>query len=197
MEFFNKLLTILGRLTLSEGLDDQSEVKESQKDNVEFIEAREDAAEAFASAEEPLDLVALAVHGVIILPGIQAIVAGRNHREEAKVQSQLERLVVRIGTVQDEIQRGGQRSDAAQQLAAFDRVGGLARRESNGDGRSSIRGNQMHLGGPSAAGFSDGLGSVLFNAPMPSGCTLTVVESSLTASILRSEEHTSELQSRL
>ena len=47
-------------LTLSEGLDDQSEVKESQKDNVEFIEAREDAAETLESAEEPLDLVALA-----------------------------------------------------------------------------------------------------------------------------------------
>ena len=152
-------------LTLSEGLDDQSEVKESQKDNGEFIEAREDAAEAFESAEEPLDLVALAVHGVIILPGIQAIALGRNDREVAEIQSQLERLVVLIGTVQDEMQRGGQRSDAAQQLAAFDRVGGLARRESKGYGGSSIRGHQMHLGGPSAAGFSDGLGSVFLKRP--------------------------------
>ena len=30
----------------------------------------------------------------------------------------------------------------------------------------------MNLGGPSAAGFSDGLGSVFFNAPVPSGMHL-------------------------
>src|SRR3990172_5677168 len=125
MEFFNKLLTILGRLTLSEGLDDQSEVKESQKDNGEFIEAREDTAEAFESAEEPLDLVALAVQGLVVLPGLQAIASGGNHREEAKVQSQLESLVVLVGAVHYEIQGRGQRSDAAQQFAAFDGVGGL------------------------------------------------------------------------
>ena len=81
-------------LTLSEGLDDQSEVEESQKDDVEFIEAREDAAEAFESAEKPLDLIALAVHGFIILPGLQAIASRRNLRDVAKVQSQLESLVV-------------------------------------------------------------------------------------------------------
>ena len=96
---------------------------------------------------------------------MQAIAARGNHREEAKVQSQLERLVVLIGTVHDEIQRGGQRSDAAQQLAAFDRVGGLARRERKRYGRSSIRGNQMNLGGPAAAGLSDGLRSVFLTRP--------------------------------
>ena len=84
-------------LTLTEGLDDQGEVKESQKDDVEFIAAREDAAAAFEPAEQPLDLVALAVQGLIVLPGLQAIACGRNHRKEAKVQSQLESLVVLIG----------------------------------------------------------------------------------------------------
>ena len=138
-------------LTLTEGLDDESEVEETQKDDVEFIEAREDAAEAFESAEEPFDLIALAVHGFVVLPGLQAIASGRNHREVAKVQSQLESLVVLVGAVQDEMQRCGQRSDAAQKFAAFDRVGGLARRESKRYGRSSIRGNQMNPGGPSAA----------------------------------------------
>ena len=90
-------------LTLTEGLDDESEVEESQKDDVEFIEAGEDAAEAFEPAEEPLDLITLAVHGFIILPGTQAIAFGRNHREEAKLQSQLESLIVFIGAVQDEM----------------------------------------------------------------------------------------------
>ncbi len=74
-------------LTLSEGLDDQGEIEESQKDDIEFIEAGEDAAETFESAEEPLDLIALAIDGFVVLPGLQAIAFGRNHREEAKVQS--------------------------------------------------------------------------------------------------------------
>ena len=71
-------------LTLTEGLNDQGEVEESQEDDVEFIEAGEDAAEAFEPAEEPFDLVTLAVHGFVVLPGLQAIAFGRNHREEAK-----------------------------------------------------------------------------------------------------------------
>jgi hypothetical protein len=33
----------------------------------------------------------------------------------------------------------------------------------------------MNFGGPSAAGFADGLRTVFFNAPVPSGWTLTVV----------------------
>ena len=121
--------------------------------------AREDA------AEEPLDLVALAVQGFVVLPGLQAIAFGRDHRDESKVQGQLESLVVLVGAVHDEMQRCGQRSDAAQKFAAFDGVGGLARRESKSYGRSSIRGNQMNLGGPSATGFPDGLRSVFLKHP--------------------------------
>ena len=49
----------------------------------------------------------------------------------------------------------------------------LARGEGERYGRSSIRGNHMNLGGPSAAGLADGLGAVFFRAPVPSGCTLT------------------------
>ncbi len=75
---------------------------------------------------------------------------------------------------------------AAQQGAAGLGVAGFAGREGEGYGRSSIRGNPMNLSAdPIPAGFSDGLGSVFFKAPVPSGCTaLTMVESSLTASIL-------------
>jgi hypothetical protein len=40
------------------------------------------------------------------------------------------------------------------------------------------------LGVPSAARLTDGLGSVFFRAPVPSGCTLIEVESSANASIL-------------
>jgi transposase len=46
---------------------------------------------------------------------------------------------------------------------------GIARGQREGYGRPSIRGNQMHLGVPSAARLADGLGSVFFRAPVPSG----------------------------
>ena len=42
----------------------------------------------------------------------------------------------------------------------------------------------MNLGGPTATGLADGLGSVFFNAPVPSGWTLTMVLSIETASSL-------------
>src|SRR5260370_20630454 len=45
-------------------------------------------------------------------------------------------------------------------------------------------GNHMNLGVPSSARLADGLRSVFFNAPVPSGCTFTQVESKLNASIL-------------
>jgi hypothetical protein len=42
----------------------------------------------------------------------------------------------------------------------------------------------MNLGVPSAARLADGLRAVFFSAPVPSGCTLMLVLSSDTASIL-------------
>ena len=71
-----------------------------------------------------------------------------------------------------------------QQLASFRRVVGLSGGEGEHQSRSSICGNHMNLGGPSSTGLADGLRSVFFNAPVPSGCTLTIVLSTETASIL-------------
>ena len=60
---------------------------------------------------------------------------------------------------------------AGQELSAFRAVVGLAGRERERQCRASIRGNQMNLGGPPAAGLADGLGAVFFRAPVPSGWT--------------------------
>src|SRR5271170_363446 len=106
--------------------------------------------------------------------GSRRLLLGGNDRDEAEIQRQLAGFVVFVGAVHDQMQRGRQRTDAAQQLASLDGVGGLAGREREGYGRSSIRGNHMNLGCPSAPGLSDRLGSVFFNAPVPSGCTFTM-----------------------
>ena len=72
-------------------------------------------------------------------------------------------------------------TELVKQSAPFRRVVGLSGREGERYGCSSIRGNHMNLGGPTATGLADGLGSVFFNAPVPSGCTLTMVLSMETA----------------
>ena len=171
-------------LTLSKGFDDKGEADESKEDDIEFIEAGEGSTEALEPAEEPLDFIALAVDGFVVLPWLQAVALGRHYRNKAEIQGQLPGLVVLLGAVHNQMQRRGQRPRARQQLMASLGVGGLTVRERKGYGRSSIRGNQMNLGGPSATGLADGLRSVFFNAPVPSGCTLTMVESRETASIL-------------
>ena len=89
-------------LTLPEGLNDQGEVEEGKEYDIEFVEAREDAAEAFQSPEEPFNFVASPVHSLVILPGVEAIAFGRNHRKEVEFQGQLTGLVVLVGLVHDE-----------------------------------------------------------------------------------------------
>ena len=54
-------------LTLSQRLDDEREDDEAEKDDVELLEAREDAPEALEAPEEALDLVAplLQIHTLL------------------------------------------------------------------------------------------------------------------------------------
>src|SRR5258708_15732513 len=87
------------------------------------------------------------------------------------------------GAVHDPRQARRHGPQIAEQFTSFRSILSIAGRERKGYCRSSIRGNQMNLGSPSASGFADGLGSVFFNAPVPSGCTLTEVESKLKASM--------------
>ena len=88
-------------LTLSEGFDDQGEGEKAEEEDIEFFEAGEDAAEALEPPEEPLDLIALAVHGFVVLPGLKAIAFGRNYRNKAEIQRQLTGFVVFVGVVHD------------------------------------------------------------------------------------------------
>ena len=53
--------------TLAQRLDDENESKKCEKDNVEFLEAGEDAAEAFEPPEKPFDFIPLLVQRAVIL----------------------------------------------------------------------------------------------------------------------------------
>ena len=62
----------------AESFDDEGEREKAEEESVEFLEAREDAAETFEPAEEPFDLVAFLVNGVIVIPGMQPVGFGRD-----------------------------------------------------------------------------------------------------------------------
>ncbi len=123
-------------LTLSKGFDDKGEADESKEDDIEFIEAGEGSTEALEPAEEPLDFIALAVDGFVVLPRLQAVALGRHYRNKAEIQGQLPGLVVLLGAVHNQMQRRGQRPQARQQLTASLGVGGLTGRQRKGYGRA-------------------------------------------------------------
>lgn len=164
--------------------DDQGEMDKGQEHHIEFLEAREDTAEAFESAKQSFDFVASAVHGAVVLPRGDAVLLGWNDGDEAEVEGQLLGVVSFVGSVHQQMNRPGRRAKSAQKFAPFRRVVGIAGRKREGNRGSGIGGDQVNLGGPAAARLAYGLRAVFFRAPVPSGCTLTAVLSSETASIL-------------
>ena len=61
----------------------------TQGKRVEFLEAREDTTEVFESAKETVDLVALLVNGMIVVPGMQAVGLRGDHRNHSRLKHQL------------------------------------------------------------------------------------------------------------
>jgi hypothetical protein len=151
--------------TLSESFDDESEVEEADEQYVEFLEAGEDSTEALEPAEQSFDLVTFLVEGAVVFPGFDAIGLGWNHRNHAQIEYQLARLIALIGTIHQDGKAFRHPRQLPQQLASFWSIVRVARRQSERYGRSSIRGNHMHLGVPSAAAFADGLWSVFLERP--------------------------------
>ena len=170
--------------TLTKCFDDKGEGQEAEEEDIEFLESGEDSAEALQPSKQPLDLIALLVKRTIVLPRLYAVGLGRNDGDHAKAEHQLSGFVTFIGPIHQHWQAPRHGAKFSQQGASFGRIMGVAGGQGEGYGRSSIRGNQMNLGVPSAARLADGLGSVFFRAPVPSGCTLIEVESRAKASIL-------------
>lgn len=76
------------------------------------------------------------------------------------------------------------RAQPRQQCTSFRSIVCLAGRQREGYGCARIRREEVDLGVPTATGLADSLRTVFFGAPVPSGCTFTLVLSSDTASIL-------------
>ena len=151
--------------TLSESFDDECEVEEADEEHVELLEAGEDSAEALEPAEQPLDLVALLVKGTVVLLGLDAIGLRRNPRNHAQIEHQLPCLIAFISLVHQHRQAFRHARQLPQKLAAFRCIVRVAGRQREGYGRSSIRGNHMHFGVPSASALADGLWAVFLERP--------------------------------
>jgi hypothetical protein len=130
---------------------------------------REDASKALKSAEQAFNFVSAVIHRAIVFPSIDSIAFRGNYRHKAKFKRKLTRFITLIGTIHQQIQRTAGWAEPVQQFTAFGCIVRLPWRQRKRYSRSSIRGNHMNLGAPSSARFADGLGSVFFNAPAPSG----------------------------
>ena len=137
--------------------------------DIELVEPGEHAPEALEPAKEAFDLISLAVEDSVILPGVQAIGFGRNDGKVAHIERHLAGFLALVGAIHDQRGRRGDGAKIQQELPAAGGIVILARGECEGYCAAITRGNQMNFGGPTAAGFSDGLGTVFFNAPVPSG----------------------------
>jgi len=144
-------------------------MNEGHEHHVEFLESGEDAPKALEPAKQTLDLVASLVHLAVVLPRGDPIRLRWHDRDETQVQCQLPGLLAFVGTIHQQMNRPVGLAQALQERSTLGRIVRLAWREREGDGGSSIRGNQMNLGSPSAAGLSNGLRTVFFSAPVPSG----------------------------
>src|SRR6185312_5345181 len=90
---------------LTQPIDDECEVDETNEYDVELLEPREDASEALASTEQPFNLVAPLVHCSVVFPRRDSILLGRNDRDKSKIEGQLPRLVAFVCPVHQQVQR--------------------------------------------------------------------------------------------
>jgi len=152
--------------------------------HVELLEAGEDPAEAFETTKQSFNFVSPFVDRLAVMPSSDAVGLGRYDGRESQVEGQLPGFIALVGPIHDQMHRAVRATQLRKEPATFGRIMRLARRQTKRYCRSSIRGNHMNLGGPSSSGLADGLRAVFFSAPVPSGCTLTMVLSSATDSIL-------------
>ena len=112
---------------------------------------REKMPVALQPPEEPFDLVPALVHFSVVLPRIESRLQRRHNGDEAKLQRQLTRLVAFVGAVHDQVNRTIRWPQRLEQSPTLGRIVGLTGRQAEHHGRSSIRGNHMNLGVPSAS----------------------------------------------
>lgn len=99
------------RFCSHKSVNNESEVDKGEKDNIKFIIAGENAAKAFDTPKQPLDLIALLVQLLIIVPGIFPVLLQWNNRHIPKRQSQGSRFVTFISPIHQQMNWTGNRTE--------------------------------------------------------------------------------------
>lgn len=89
----------LGVFTLAQSLDDESEIDKSHQDNVEFLEARKNAAKSLQPAKQALRFIAFPVESAIIGPRLASVGFRWNHRNHVQLQHQLPGCITFVGSI--------------------------------------------------------------------------------------------------
>src|ERR1700733_10325014 len=82
-----------------ERFDDKRKAEKRQEHDVQFFKTRKDAAEAFKTPEQSLNLVALLVKSTIIFPRMQPVGLRRNYRNHAQIKHQLPGFIAFVSAV--------------------------------------------------------------------------------------------------
>jgi len=138
---------------------------------------------SFQTSEQALNTVSLFVALFVMLPRLSALRIGWHHGYQALRMGQLPCGIAFAGAVHQQRNPPVVLSHGCNQLSALGRITGLTWRQTPGDDVACICGNHMNFCTPSAPAASDALRAVFFSAPVPSGCTFTMVESKLTDSM--------------
>lgn len=142
--------------------EDADELEGGEKRIGELVVTCGDCAKSLELAEESFDEVAFAIEREVGFTRLDAIGFGRNHRSNAPL---VERLDQGVGVIRF-VRKEGFRLDLFKQWSRLADIGGLARRQRNGDRIAERIDDDMDFGRQSAAGSANGLTrSVFFRAP--------------------------------
>jgi hypothetical protein len=89
-------------LTQTKSFDNEGEVNEGGKHDIEFVEAGKDTPEAFQAAEEAFNLVAPLIHFPVIFPRGKPVWIWGNYREKTKIQSQLAGFITFVSPIHNQ-----------------------------------------------------------------------------------------------
>ena len=154
-----------------ESIENEGTSDECVEDNIKFVVSDKDASKGFEPAEKALYFVAALIQFFIIFPRLEAVFLGWHNGIEAHVAGKPPGFIAFIGAVHENAGALGRDVGlpVLQQVSAGRAVCGLARAQTERQGKPSMRGNQMNLDAPSSPTFADGLRAVFLWAPVPSG----------------------------
>jgi len=169
--------------TLKDSIYNHCKKYKSRKHRIQLVVSRENSAKAFKTEKISLYFIALLVSFLVVFPWLFAIAFRRHHGNEAFLNNLSPHLIALVGLIHKHIDLLRQPLHSLKQLLSLRRIMVAAWRQRENHSRTVRCGDHMNFGGEASAGTPDALLSSFFKAPVPSGCTLTVVLSRQTASI--------------